>query len=88
MGEKLKTFTRNEIEVKKDDVLYIFSDGYADQFGGPRERKFMVKKFRELLLKIHDEPMQEQEEILNQILEDWRGDVQQIDDILVIGIRI
>lgn len=88
MGEKLKTFTRNEIDLVKGDVLYIFSDGFADQFGGPKERKFMVKRFRELLLKIHEEPMQEQKEILYQILEDWRGDLPQIDDILIIGIRI
>lgn len=88
MGEKLKNYSRNTIELKSGDVLYIFSDGYADQFGGPKERKFMVKRFRELLLKIHEEPMAEQKEILNQILEDWRGELDQIDDILVIGIRI
>lgn len=88
LDEKLKNFTRVDMDLQKGDVLYIFSDGYQDQFGGPRERKFMIKKFRELLLNIHSEPMMEQKEILNQVLDDWRGDVDQIDDILVIGIRI
>ncbi len=88
MGEKLKKFSRTDLEVQKGDVLYIFSDGYADQFGGPKERKFMIKKFRELLLKVYQEPMQDQKEILNQILEDWRGEVPQVDDILVIGVKI
>lgn len=88
MGEKLKEFTKNEIEVQEGDVLYIFSDGYSDQFGGPDERKFMIKRFREMLLRIHHEPMSEQKEIIFQILEDWKGDIAQIDDILVIGIQI
>ncbi|MCK4919705.1 MAG: SpoIIE family protein phosphatase [Bacteroidales bacterium] len=88
LDEKLKNFTKTDLDVQKDDVLYIFSDGYPDQFGGPKERKFMIKKFRELLLKIHQEPIHEQKDILNQVLEDWRGDYPQIDDILVIGIRI
>ncbi|MCF8380520.1 MAG: SpoIIE family protein phosphatase [Bacteroidales bacterium] len=88
LDEKLKVFTRTDLELQKGDVLYIFSDGYQDQFGGPKERKFMIKKFRELLLNIHTESMPEQKEILNQVIDDWRGEVDQIDDILVIGVRI
>ncbi|MCB8994592.1 MAG: SpoIIE family protein phosphatase [Bacteroidales bacterium] len=87
MGEKLRNFTNNEMDLKKGDVIYLFSDGYADQFGGEDDSKFLIKRFRDLLLKIHNEPMNEQKDILNQIHEDWRGDSVQIDDILVIGIR-
>lgn len=88
MGEKLRSFTLHEFEMVKNDMIYIFSDGYADQFGGPDYSKFLVKRFRDLIEKIHDEPVGIQKEILNQILEDWRGDTPQIDDILVIGIRL
>jgi serine phosphatase RsbU (regulator of sigma subunit) len=87
MGEKLKDFTNNEMDLKKGDVLYLFSDGYADQFGGTDDSKFLIRRFRELLLKMHNEPMNEQKEILDQIHNDWRGNSVQIDDILVIGIR-
>ncbi len=88
MGEKLKDFTNNEFDLQKGDVIYLFSDGYADQFGGTDDSKFLIRRFRELLLKIHNEPMNEQKEILNQVHYDWRGNSVQIDDILVIGIRI
>lgn len=88
MGEKLRNFTLHEFEIAENDMIYIFSDGYADQFGGPEYSKFLVKRFRDLIEKIHQEPVGIQKEILNQILEDWRGDTPQIDDILVIGIRL
>jgi serine phosphatase RsbU (regulator of sigma subunit) len=87
MGEELRNFTNNEYDLKKGDVIYLFSDGYADQFGGTNDTKFLIKRFRDLLMKIHHEPMNEQKEILNQIHDDWRGNSVQIDDILVIGIR-
>ena len=88
MGEQLKSFTMHEIEIKKGDIIYLFSDGYSDQFGGPNDSKYLIKRFRELLMTIHKEPMEEQREILNQVHIDWRGNGPQIDDILVIGIRI
>ena len=70
------------------DVIYLFSDGFADQFGGPNNKKFFSKKFRELLLQVHKLPMQKQKESLIKAYEDWKGDCEQVDDILVIGIRI
>jgi serine phosphatase RsbU (regulator of sigma subunit) len=87
MGEQLKPFTNNEFDLQKGDVMYLFSDGYADQFGGGDDSKFLIKRFRDLLMKIHSEPMIEQKEILNQVHEEWRGKTVQVDDILVIGIR-
>ena len=81
-------FTNHEIDFSQDDIIYMFSDGFYDQIGGPNDRKFMSRKFQELLLDIHKNPMEQQKEILNKTLEDWRGDNIQLDDILVIGIKL
>ena len=83
-----KPFTNHEYDLEKGDVIYAFSDGYPDQFGGPKGKKFMYKPFRSLLLDIHQKPMDEQHSILLQAFEDWRGDLEQIDDVCVIGVRI
>jgi serine phosphatase RsbU (regulator of sigma subunit) len=77
-----------EIELKKGDCLYNSSDGYPDQFGGPDGRKFMTKRFKQLLLDIHKKPMIDQKQILDKTIDEWRGDIEQIDDIIVIGVRI
>ncbi|MCC7303655.1 MAG: SpoIIE family protein phosphatase [Bacteroidia bacterium] len=87
VGEK-KNFTNHKISVQKGDVIYLFSDGYADQFGGLKGKKFMVNQFRQLLLKNHTLPMTAQKQNLEQALEDWKGAEDQVDDILVMGVRI
>ena len=83
-----KSFTNHEFEVKKGDAIYAFSDGYTDQFGGKKEKKFMLKNFKNLLQEIHDKPMAEQKLFLENTLDQWMGSLNQIDDILVIGVRI
>jgi serine phosphatase RsbU (regulator of sigma subunit) len=83
-----KPFTKKEIDLEKGDVIYTFSDGYADQFGGVKGKKYMYKKFRDLLLEIHLKPMKEQHKILVDSFENWRGDLEQVDDVCVIGVRI
>ncbi len=83
-----KDFTYNEIEVKKGDVLYIFSDGYMDQFGGEKNEKLKSTRFKQILVEIHPLPMKEQKTMLNQFMDSWLGSNGQIDDILVFGIRI
>ncbi|MDI3527085.1 MAG: hypothetical protein PWR03_1268, partial [Tenuifilum sp.] len=84
-----KSFTNHEINYLPGDTFYMFSDGYADQFGGPEGRKFMVKRLKRTLLEIHQKPMQEQREILEKIHLDWRGENNdQIDDILIVGFRV
>lgn len=81
-------FKMQEMDLQKGDCLYNSSDGYPDQFGGADGRKFMSKKFKELLVKIHKEPMARQREILDTTIDEWRGDIEQIDDIIVIGVRV
>ena len=86
--EKNKAFTSHSIQLEKGDCLYLFSDGYADQFGGPKGKKFKYKALQKLLLSIQEKPMQQQKEILNSALAEWQGDLEQVDDICVIGVRI
>jgi serine phosphatase RsbU (regulator of sigma subunit) len=81
-------FTNQSIKFYKGDYLYLFTDGYADQFGGPNGRKFMYKPFQNLLLKIHNEPMDLQKDVLDKTFEEWKGDHEQVDDVLVIGIHL
>ena len=82
-------FETSELPLEDGDVLYIFSDGYADQFGGPNRRKFMYGKFKKYLVQLHQLPMAQQREELDRTIEAWRAEsgVEQIDDILVIGLR-
>lgn len=81
-------YKKEEFLAKKGDCLYIFSDGYPDQFGGEHGKKFMKKQLKEILLKIHQKSMNEQKEQLKNVFNDWKGDEFQIDDILLIGIKI
>lgn len=81
-------FTNNTIQLQKGDQIYIFSDGYADQFGGPRGKKFMYKRFRDLLLENAKKDLSDQKENLKESLFDWMQDEEQVDDILVIGVRV
>ncbi len=81
-------FQNHEIDVKKGDIVYVFSDGYADQFGEEAGFKFLTKRFRQLLFDIHHEPMQEQKKILETTIHDWMGSLEQLDDITVLGIKV
>ena len=81
-------FTNHEIELQKGDTIYVFTDGYADQFGGPKGKKMMYKPFKDLLLNIQDKSMDEQKEILEQHFNDWKGSLEQVDDVCIIGVRI
>lgn len=81
-------YENHTIQMKKGDVIYTFSDGYIDQFGGPKLRKFMKKRFKNLLLNIYKKPMVQQKQELEAEFDEWKGDTEQIDDVLIIGIKI
>jgi len=84
---KMVPFTLQQIELQKGDAFYIFSDGYADQFGGPKQKKFMSMQLKETLISMAGKPMLEQGEKLNEIFEEWRGESSQVDDVTLIGVR-
>jgi len=81
-------FTIKEMEFKKNDIFYLFSDGYVDQLGGPDRKTFRTKRLKELLLNNCHLPMNGQKEVLETALAEWKSDIEQIDDILVIGIKL
>ncbi len=83
-----ESFTNQVISYQQGDIVYLFSDGYADQFGGPRGKKFMVKRFRKLILEISSEDMEQQKALLLQTFRDWKGNRRQLDDILVMGVKL
>ncbi len=85
--DKLEPYTTHTFELKKDDTIYIFSDGYVDQFGGVKGKKFKTKSFRELLLSIQNKSMNEQRNTINETFEQWRGELEQIDDVCIIGVK-
>jgi serine phosphatase RsbU (regulator of sigma subunit) len=80
-------YTDNEIEIMADDIFYVFSDGYVDQFGGSENKKFMYRRFRFLLTKIHNFSADDQKSILEEEFRAWMGNNVQLDDIMVIGFR-
>ena len=86
-GEK-DSFTNHEINVQKGDTIYIFSDGFADQFGGPKGSKYMKYNLKNLLMEIHRKPMAEQRDILKSEFERWKGEDNQIDDVTILGVKI
>ena len=88
ISDRTGDFTNNVIELQKGDSFYIFTDGYADQFGGPKGKKFKYSQFKQLLLSIQNNTMDEQHDILEKTMSDWKGSLEQIDDILVIGVRV
>ena len=83
-----KPFTRTVIPIEKGDCIYTFSDGYADQFGGPEGKKFQSKRLKELFLSHCHKPMKVQKEIYARTIKEWQGDNEQVDDMLMMGIRV
>jgi serine phosphatase RsbU (regulator of sigma subunit) len=80
-------FEKHTLELNKGDVFYIFSDGYADQFS-PQDKKLMTRKFKEIILSVQSKTMKEQKEFLDSFIDEWKANMEQTDDILVIGVRI
>jgi phosphoserine phosphatase RsbU/P len=83
-----KTFINNTLQLEHDDIVYLYSDGFASQFGGEKNHKFSSKRLKELLLKIHGKTLQLQKSMLEDAFNEWKGDLMQTDDILVLGFKI
>ena len=87
-GEKSDGFSLHKMDVTKGDCIYLYTDGYADQFGGDKGKKFKYKPLNELLLSISQIELNTQREILNTTFESWKGNLEQVDDVLIVGIKI
>jgi sigma-B regulation protein RsbU (phosphoserine phosphatase) len=88
MGERKEDFKLHKINYEKGDVLYLYTDGYADQFGGPKGKKYKYRPLNEMLQKISPDKMEVQRLTLANEFENWRGELEQVDDVLIIGIRL
>jgi len=93
--EESKKFTNHTFKLQKDDAIYIFSDGFADQFGGENlpdskhgGKKFGYPRFRKLLLSLQSEPINKQISIIDKTFKNWKGELEQIDDVCIIGLKI
>jgi serine phosphatase RsbU (regulator of sigma subunit) len=83
-----KNFTTHEVELQKGDLIYIFTDGYSDQFGGERKKKFKESSLKKLVLEICSLPMKDQKRKMDSAFENWKGNLEQIDDVCIIGVRV
>jgi len=86
-GDNLKKYHTHTFDIDKGDSVYLFSDGYADQFGGPKGKKFMSKPFKKLILAMQNETMDSQRNVLNKTITEWMGDLEQLDDICIVGVK-
>jgi serine phosphatase RsbU (regulator of sigma subunit) len=82
------TFMNHEFQLRPNDLVYIYTDGYADQFGGPKGKKFKYNQLKDLLVSLADVPVESHFAVLEKSLKDWQGSQEQVDDVLVIGVRI
>jgi serine phosphatase RsbU (regulator of sigma subunit) len=87
-GDEIKPFTLQSVDLREGDIVYTFTDGFADQFGGPKGKKFKYKQLQDILLENHQLPLDEQKDILNKKFEDWKGNLEQVDDVTIIGIKV
>jgi len=86
--EQNKKFTTHHLSIQKDDLFYMYSDGFPDQFGGPKNKKFMRKRLLNLFLNISTHPMHQQKKKLLSEFYAWKGDLEQIDDVSIVGVRV
>jgi serine phosphatase RsbU (regulator of sigma subunit) len=83
-----KSFSDIHFQAKKGDLLYLYSDGFQDQFGGSNDKKYSSRRFIKTLFECHTKPMQQQKQYLEDVLQQWMGDTEQTDDITILGIKI
>ncbi len=87
-NDDMQPFVNHEFQLEKGTSIYLFTDGYADQFGGEKGKKFKYSQLKNLLISIYEKPVKEQKNMLNETFENWKGKLEQIDDVCVIGVRI
>ena len=87
-GSNAKRYLSHSVQLQKNDTIYLFSDGYADQFGGEKGKKFMYKPFKRMLLSLQSKSMKEQEVQLDETFHQGRGNFSQLDDVCVMGVRV
>lgn len=87
-SQQTNPFTTHTLPYQKDDLIYMFSDGIVDQFGGEKDKKFMSRRLKELLLSVNEEPLDQQKELIQREILDWKGNNEQTDDICIIGRRL
>ena len=85
---EMREFTQENIKLHRGDTIYLFSDGFADQFGGEKGKKYKYKPFKQLLINIQNKSMMEQKKYLSHVFNEWKGDREQIDDVCVIGFKV
>jgi serine phosphatase RsbU (regulator of sigma subunit) len=84
----MSPFTQKEIIARKGDIIYLFTDGYADQFGGSKGKKFMSKQLKHQITSIYHLPMDQQKTYLDDMFKNWHGNLEQVDDVTVIGVKL
>ena len=87
-GERKESFSLHSIELITGDALYLYTDGFADQFGGPKGKKFKYKPLNQLLVSIKDDSLSNQNKNLETVFNNWKGNLEQVDDVLIIGIKV
>jgi serine phosphatase RsbU (regulator of sigma subunit) len=88
VGENIKRFTQIEFQLQKGDIVYLFTDGYADQFGGEKGKKFKYRQLEEKLIEIHTKTMSAQKELLEKTFDNWKGYLEQVDDVCIVAVKI
>ncbi|MFN8114663.1 MAG: tetratricopeptide repeat protein [Bacteroidia bacterium] len=86
--DNIKPFKNQFFQLQENDVVYMFTDGYADQFGGPKGKKYKYKQLQQLLIDCHTKPFDEQKTIVKKSINDWKGNLEQVDDILLLGFKV
>jgi serine phosphatase RsbU (regulator of sigma subunit) len=86
--DNMSGFSSQEIKVRPDDLIYLFTDGFVDQFGGQRKKKFLRTQFKEVLLQHHKKPLTEQKQLMLDTYYSWRGNAEQVDDITIVGLKL
>ena len=88
MYSNASDFTNHSVQLNEGDYVFLFSDGFADQFGGDKGKKLKYRPFRDLLISTIDQGLEKQKNILAQEFEKWRGNMEQVDDVCVIGVKV